>query len=188
MKLKYALKYFLLILMTFFSLQLYAQPPMSDAAITSNVKAKIMADKLVNNLNVNVRTEKQVVYFDGEVNSESEASTLVQLAQSTVDVKDVDTSKLTVKGSDHPLTDSYITAKVKGEFLREKLFGDKEVSVWSIKVETTDGIVYLTGETDSKKQAENAVKLAQGIAGVKEVKYRIKTLKGAKIAYDYTNY
>src|SRR5579883_3099935 len=105
MKLQYGLKYFLFFFITFFSLQLYAQPPLSDAAITNNVKAKIMADSLVNKLNVDVRTENQVVIFTGEVNSESEASTLVQLAQSTDDVKDVDTSKLTVKGSDHPLSD-----------------------------------------------------------------------------------
>lgn len=177
----------LCILITLFSIGIYAQT-IPDSAITSNIKAKIMADKLVRNSNVVVSTNNQVVTYVGEVDSESQASTLVELAQSTVDVKDVNTSKLIVKGSDQPLTDSYITAKVKGDFIKEKLFGDKDISAWTIKVETTDSIVYLTGTSDSKLQSENAVKLAQTIAGVKEVKYRIKVMKGATLNYDYNNF
>src|SRR5438876_9692023 len=106
------------------STQIYADNlPMSDDAITSNIKTKIMNDKLLNtaHVKVEVSTDQQVVHFSGTVNSDSEASTLVEIAQSTVDVKDVDTSKLEVKGSKHPVSDTYITAKVKGAFIREKL-------------------------------------------------------------------
>ncbi|GEM_PF-1447559 len=174
-----------------YSVQLFADTPLSDDAITSKVKMKIAEDPLLKHsqLNVNVSTDHQVVTYSGVVNSESEASTLVELAESTVDVKDVNTTDLKVKGSKQLLSDTYITAKVKGKFINEKLFGDKDISAWDIKVETNNGVVYLTGTTDSKTQVENAVKLAKAISGVKEVKFRIIVKKGDRVAnYEMKNY
>ncbi len=172
-----------------FSAQIFADTPLSDSAITNEIKTKITEDPMLrhSNINVNVTTDHQVVNFSGVVNSESEASTLITLAQSTVDVKDVNTSNLTVKGSNQPLSDTYITAKVKGEFLKEKLFGDINISAWTIKVETNNAVVYLTGTSESKSQVENAVKLAQSISGVKQVKYRIKVMRDHTDNYEMTN-
>src|SRR5260221_1594272 len=94
------IKYFLLISLMLFSLQSFADnPPMTDSAITQNIKSKILEDELLRNTDVNISTDKQVVSYSGMVDSESQASTLVEIAQSTLDVKDVDTSRLTVKGS-----------------------------------------------------------------------------------------
>lgn len=174
-----------------YSTQLFAETPLSDDAITSKVKMKIAEDPLLKHsqMNVNINTDHQVVSFSGVVSSESEASTLVELAQSTVDVKDVNTSDLKVKDSKQPLSDTYITAKVKGKFLNEKLFGDKDISGWGVKVETNNGVVYLTGTIDSKIQVENAVKLAKTISGVKQVKFRIIVTKGDRVAnYEMKNY
>lgn len=152
------------------------KPPMSDSAITSNIQSKISQDKYLqtSKTNIAINTDHQVVSISGVVSSESEASTLVEIAQSTIDVKDVDTSKLMVKDSKQPLTDTFTTAKVKGEFLREKLFGDKPIPAWHVSVETNNGVVTLTGTADDKSQVETAIKLAQSISGVKQVKYRIK--------------
>ncbi len=170
--------------------QALANSPLSDEAITSKVKSKIMQDPLLRNtqINVNINTNNQVVSFSGVVNSESEASTLVELAQSTLDVKDVDTSDLKVKDSKQPLSDTFITAKVKGEFLREKLFGDKDISAWTINVETNNGVVYLTGTSESKTQVENAIKLAKAVSGVKEVKFRVKVARDHIDNFEMTNY
>ena len=174
-----------------YSAQLFADTPLSDSVITSHIKAKIADDPLLKHsqMNVNINTDHQIVSFSGIVGSESEASTLVELAQSTVDVKDVNTTDLKVKGSKQPLSDIYLTAKVKGQFLKEKLFGDKDISAWSIKVETNNGVVYLTGESDSKEQVGNAIKLAKEVSGVKQVKFRIKVTRGDRVAnYEMKNY
>jgi osmotically-inducible protein OsmY len=44
----------------------------------------------------------------------------------------------------------------------------------SIHVETNNGIVYLSGTADSKKQADNAIAIAQSVEGVKKVESSIK--------------
>lgn len=70
--------------------------------------------------------------------------------------------------------DTTITTNVKAAYLKEKLFGDKDVSAFSISVSTKDGIVYLTGTADNQQQADNAVKLAKKVEGVKQVVSEVK--------------
>lgn len=146
-----------------------------DAAITTKVKAALLGNKMVSGLEISVETNQGVVALQGQVKTESEAHTAIEIAASTRGVVDVDASKLTVKaGEQHPLVDSMITAKVKGVYLREKLFGDKPTNVTQIHVETKDGVVYLTGKANSETQAKNAQELAKGVKGVKEVKSNVK--------------
>jgi hyperosmotically inducible protein len=63
---------------------------------------------------------------------------------------------------------------VKGMFIQEKLFGDKDIAAITIKVETVDGVVSLSGTADNKQQADNAIKLAKSVKGVKDVKSTIE--------------
>ncbi len=72
------------------------------------------------------------------------------------------------------MSDTAITAKVKGMYVREKLFGDKDISVMGVNVETTNGVVYLTGTVENQLQADNAVKLAKSIHGVKKVESKLE--------------
>ncbi len=141
-----------------------------DSVITAKVKSKLLADKMVSGLDIKVETNNGIVTLQGIVKTDSEATTAVELASSTPGVIDVDTSKLTIESSNQPLADSLITAKVKGVYVREKLFGDKSVNVTQIHVETKDGVVYLTGKANSATQAKNAEELAKSVKGVKDVK------------------
>lgn len=154
-----------------------AQTPEDDAKITTTIKDLIRKSKTLSKLNVQVSTNQGVVTLTGEVHSASQASSLIETAESVVGVSDVDTSKLTVKGGSQPLTDTYITAKVKGLFIREKLFGAKDIAAMNISVETKDGIVYLTGIIDNKQQIENAIDIIRkNIPEVKKVEYNVKEI------------
>ena len=148
--------------------------PADDTAINAKVKSAISANPTVSGLNVVTMTDKGVVTISGNVDSDSEASTLVEIAQSTPGVKDVDASKLIVKDSKQPFADMLITSKIKGLYIQEKLFGDKDISAMSIHVETKNGDVYLTGTSDNQKQADNAIIIAKSVSGVKSVKSDIK--------------
>ena len=141
-----------------------------DAAITTAVKSKLLADKMVSGLDIHVVTNNGVVELNGNVKTDSEANTAIELASSVNGVKDVDASGITIDAGNQPVADSVITAKVKGTYLREKLFGDKSVPVITIHVETKDGVVYLTGKANNSAQAQNAEDLARKVKGVKGVK------------------
>lgn len=152
----------------------YVPTPKEDAIITNSIKSHIKASKTLSKLNVRVNTRKGVVTFSGHIDSDSQADSLIQLAQSIIGVKDVDASKLTIKASHQPLSDMLITAKIKGLFIREKIFGTKDINAIDISVETKNGVVYLTGAIDNKQQIKNAIKLAQTVQGVKRVEYYVK--------------
>lgn len=146
----------------------------SDTAITAKIKSKIAMDKSLSVFKVGVETNNGVVMLTGNVNSETDASTAVQIAQETDGVTDVNASKLMVKESSHPLDDVFITAKVKGMFIKEKLFGEKDVSPMSIAVETNNGTVYLSGTADSQKEIDNAIMIAKSVNGVKSVESHVE--------------
>lgn len=148
--------------------------PAEDAKISSSIKAQIAASDTLSKLGVDVQTAKGVVTLSGNVDSDSQVSSLVELAQATVGVQDVDTDNLKVKDSQQPMADTLITAKIKGLFLREKVFGDKDIAALNISVETNNGVVYLTGAIDNQQQLQNAMALIRGVKGVKSVEYNVK--------------
>ena len=66
--------------------------------------------------------------------------------------------------SNAPVSDSWITTKVKAELL-----ANDSVKGLDINVSTTNGVVTLAGMLDSKAQVDTAVSLAKGIKGVTSV-------------------
>lgn len=173
MKLLSSLKVISLSLLLIISLQTIALPKMpTDTTITHRVQNKIAMDPSLSVFKIKVETKKNTVYLSGTVNSDTDASAIVQLAQSIAGVKDVDTQLLKIKNSAQPFTDTSITAKVKGTFIREKIFG-KDVPP-DLKVETNNGIVYLSGTAKSQHEINTAIDLAKSVTGVKKVESRLK--------------
>ena len=66
--------------------------------------------------------------------------------------------------SDQPVTDTWITTKVKAELATTDGVKSADVSV-----KTVDGLVTLTGVLDTKLSVDKAVAAAQSIQGVKKV-------------------
>ena len=60
--------------------------------------------------------------------------------------------------------DSWITTKVKSEMI-----GENEVSARNISVNTTKGVVTLTGTAASVQESNKAAQIAGNVAGVKAV-------------------
>jgi hyperosmotically inducible protein len=65
--------------------------------------------------------------------------------------------------------DALITTKIKAEHAK-----DKDVSATKISVDTTNGVVTLSGTAKSKAEADKAVTLAKNVKGVTSVKNNIK--------------
>lgn len=67
--------------------------------------------------------------------------------------------------SKKPVTDTWITTKVKADLL-----ATDNVAGTDVKVETKNGIVTLTGAVATQAEHDKAVAVAKGIEGVKSVK------------------
>lgn len=69
------------------------------------------------------------------------------------------------------LNDATITTRVK-----TALLNDPEVGVLRIDVDTTSGVVTLSGAVPSSAQADRAVRIAKTVEGVKDVKSALKVM------------
>ncbi len=143
----------------------------SDAAITMKVKGKYAENPLLKVFDIHVKTENDVVILSGEVDSDTQYEQAVVLAENTENVKGVNSDYLKIKSSQHPISDTLITAKVKVALLKNDLVrGETETTPWPIHVETKDGVVYLTGVVDTLQQKESTIKKVKLVEGVKSVK------------------
>lgn len=153
--------------MSLLSLPVFA---LTDGEITDAVKSRISTNATTTQSNIDVTTRQGVVYLSGKLETDGEASSAVEAAYSVPDVRDVNTETLLVRTSVDPYSDSYITAKVRGIFVREELFGDRPIDVSGVSIETVNGVVTLTGTTDNFEQIKTAISLAKSVDGVKDVK------------------
>lgn len=69
--------------------------------------------------------------------------------------------------SDQPVTDTWITTKVKAELLAAK-----DVAGTDINVSTKDGVVTLAGVLDNKTSVDKAINVAKMVKGVRSVDTR----------------
>lgn len=148
--------------------------PVDDSTLTTNVQNKITAEPALSGTSITVASNKGVIALTGNLDTDAQASKAVEVAESVDGVQDVDTSALTVKGSNQPVKDALITAKIKGTFLREKLFGNVDVPVVSITVETKNGVVFLMGTAATPQEVAKAIALAKTIKDVKRVRSKVQ--------------
>jgi osmotically-inducible protein OsmY len=156
----------------------------TDAGITSGVKAKLIADETVKAAQIEVSTKDGVVTLTGNVDNAAAKSKALELAKATTGVKDVVDmiSAREASGSgDAPdpsrslgetITDASISMNVKGRLLEDPL-----VKGLKIDVDTREGVVFLTGSVGSDQEKETAIRLAKETVGVREVKANL-TVRG----------
>jgi len=147
---------------------------MSDSDISNSISTQLKSDATLNNTAIQVRTNNNIVSLYGTVGTDAQADRAIEIAQSTPGVKDVNIDNLQMNGSKYPVSDAFITAKIKGRFLQEKLFTDKDIASMSVSVETNNGVVELSGKADNLTQVKNAIKIAQSVDGVNSVNSHIQ--------------
>lgn len=97
---------------------------------------------------------------------------LAQAQSTTQEVKDKTTAAAQKTGG--YLSDTEITTAVKTKFL-----ADKKISSTNISVETTDGVVTLTGQVSSAAERSHAATVARQTHGVKRVVDKLTIEKAA---------
>ena len=144
---------------------------MSDAAVTSKVKAKLAADPEVMNLvSIDVDTNEGEVRLSGHVDTEAQKTEVEKLARHTDGVRDVDNEIEVGKGRTigGAMDDALITSKIKA-----KLTGDLDVNPFNVDVDTDRGNVVLTGRVNTAAEKATVERIARGTEGVLEVENRL---------------
>ena len=126
---------------------------------------KAIADSLKDNVHANITSYNRQVLITGEVSDEAnkkKAESLVKPIENVAGIKNhLEVAKNSSISS--RTNDTYITSKVKANFIKENKF-----SANYVKVVTENGTVYLLGLV-THKEADDAVEIARSINGVKTV-------------------
>lgn len=143
-----------------------------DAAVTTRVKAKFVGDERLKDSDIHVDTRNGVVTLTGTAPSDEAKAAAEELARQAEGVKSVD-NQITLPGakapgtlqrSEHVVSDSWITTKVKSSLL-----ADHVTKGLNIGVKTMNGTVSLSGTVGSQAEFDRAVQIAKNIKGVKDV-------------------
>ena len=142
---------------------------LNDAIIAEKINSAFKIDTITKPYNIAISVKNGVVILDGIVHTIQEAATAVQLAQATDDVKDVNPANLEFQlPSSLYAPDVFITAKIKGLLIREKLFTPATIEQ-QISVQTHDGVVFLSGKATNHATIERMISIAASVNGVIKV-------------------
>jgi hyperosmotically inducible protein len=147
----------------------------SDAGITTKVKAKYLGDDRLKGSHIKVTTTNGVVTLTGSALGADSKSAAEELAKEVTGVKSVDDELVTSasQGSAHKTmattervgSDSWITTKVKSEIMADSVSKGFKVSV-----KTVNGVVMLSGVLPNDDAVAHVKDLAEKVEGVKSVK------------------
>jgi len=166
----------------------------TDAGITTKVKAKFASDDVVKAYQIDVDTKDHVVTLSGQVENGAAKERAATLARGTEGVRDVVDNLRVGQGSaalpgEHPtagttgaadkaaevgrdagnaVSDAAITTAVKS-----KMLADTKVGGLKIDVDTSNGVVTLTGDVSSAAEKAEAMRLARETDGVKSVRDKL---------------
>jgi len=136
-----------------------------DAVISSRIDARLIAEKDLPSRWVSAEVIEGKVLLTGYLPRQEQIDRAVYICRHISDVRSVRSAiKLGEPPARELLSDTWITTNVKRE-----LFKDKEVSGFSVHVETVDGKVYLQGIVGNSLQRQRATTLAKSVKGVTSV-------------------
>ncbi|EFE07438.1 molecular chaperone OsmY [Citrobacter youngae] len=147
---------------------------MDDSTITAKVKAALVDHDSIKSTDISVKTDQKVVTLSGFVESQAQAEEAVKVAKGVEGVTSV-SDKLHVRDSKSTSVKGYAGDTATTSEVKAKLLADDIVPSRKVKVETTDGVVQLSGTVDSKAQSDRAESIAKAVDGVKSVKNDLKT-------------
>ncbi|WP_339489201.1 BON domain-containing protein [Pseudomonas sp. EL_65y_Pfl2_R95] len=150
---------------------------LDDAGITATVKSKLLWNTNTEGLDISVKTEEGSVTLSGNAQTPAAKELAGRLAANTEGVREV-FNHLSINTADSTATeaqnaandasaaisDAWITSKVKSSFVYTR-----NLDAFAIKVETTDGVVKLSGTVLSSAAKSLAVETARDIRGVRGV-------------------
>lgn len=144
---------------------------MSDGWITLKVKSKLLFHRSVSAM-TEVSTNDGIVTLKGEADNQAQKDLTTEYAKDVEGVKEVKNEMTVVKAAKEPaektvsekIDDASITALVKAALLYHR-----STSGMKTKVETSDGVVTLSGVAQNAAEKELAAKYASDVKGVKNV-------------------
>ncbi len=151
-----------------------------DATITAKVKSRLLWNRNIEGLHIDVDTNRGVVTLSGGIESAIKRDLAVQIAKNTSGVRKV-VDRLQVTGKEQASSKNGPAEKIKAEIsdawisgkVKAVLIASKEAEGADIEVSTRNRVVTLSGTVKSKEQEDKIVALVADVIGVADVKSKL---------------
>jgi hyperosmotically inducible periplasmic protein len=165
-----------------------------DSVITSDVRSKMTEDERLRGLILDVKTESGIVTISGKAHTQQQVDRAIELARNTPGVVTVnsllnidasstsdtltptaeDRKQVVEKGQKEldEAADISGDARIENE-VKSKFAADDMIKSRNIRISSKDGVVTLKGTVRSSEEQDEAVRIANSVTGVKEVKTEI---------------
>lgn len=138
---------------------------LSDSAIATKIDTRLILEKNMPSRWIGVEVIEGTAILTGHLPTQQHIDRAIHITSLIRGVKDIRSELILGEPQiSGVFSDSWITSRVK-----TKLWGDKQISGFSIHVETVDGKVYLQGVVSHPKHRQRAMKLAKSVDGVTAV-------------------
>jgi hyperosmotically inducible protein len=165
-----------------------------DSVITSDVRSKMTEDERLRGLILDVKTESGIVTISGKAHTQAQVDRAIELAKNTPGVVTVnsllnidasstsdtltptaeDRKQVVEKGQKEldEAADISGDARIENE-VKSKFAADDMIKSRNIRITSKDGVVTLRGTVRSSEEQDEAIRLANSVTGVKEVKSEV---------------
>jgi hyperosmotically inducible periplasmic protein len=165
-----------------------------DPVITSDVRSKITEDERLRGLILDVKTDNGIVTINGKTHSQEQIDRAIELARNTPGVVSVNSLlKIDAANTSDTLTptnedrktvvekgqkeldeaaDISGDARIENE-VKSKFAADDMIKSRNIRISSRDGVVTLKGSVRSTTEQDEAVRVANSVSGVREVRSEI---------------
>ena len=109
------------------------------------------------------------MHLEGTVDSDLEYAKVIELVEAINGVKDTNIARLRVVSSRQPLTDTYITAKVKGRLAKQRYMENVGAGLTELSVETKNSVVTVSGTLRTRRDRDAVLRTIRSIKNVKSV-------------------
>jgi hyperosmotically inducible protein len=143
-----------------------------DTTLTAKMRAELLGNDTLRSSDIKIETRDGVVQLSGFVNSETEKELAEALAEKLREARDVENDIIVQPGRTNadPVVDARLTATVKGRFMQ-----DDAVRATAINVNSSGGVVQLSGFAASEEEKNAAERIAGSVEGVQDVENDIIT-------------
>jgi len=165
-----------------------------DPVITSDVRSKMTEDERLRGLILDVKTENGIVTISGKAHTQGQVDRAIELARNTPGVVtvnsllNIDASSTSDTSTPTPEDRKQVVEKGQKELdeaadisgdarieneVKSKFAADDMIKSRNIRITSKDGVVTLKGTVRSSEEQDEAVRLANSVTGVKEVKSEV---------------
>ncbi len=165
-----------------------------DPVITSDVRSKITEDERLQGLILDVKTESGIVTISGKAHTQEQVDRAIELARNTPGVVTVnslvnidaastsdvltptpeDRKQIVEKGQKEldEAADISGDARIENE-VKSKFAADDMIKSRNIRITSKDGVVTLKGTVRSSEEQDEAIRIANSVTGVKEIRSEV---------------